>query len=125
MNLRNPLLWIDGLSALLAGSVVLILIDWFVKWYRLPYELLTLVSVVNLIYASYAISLAVYLRRIKLMIVLLVVANLVWAAVCVGFVIVYGKTMSIFGFAHLLGEALFVVCLAGLEWRYRAFLENK
>jgi hypothetical protein len=53
---------------------------------------------------------------------LLVAANLAWVPVCVALAVAYRAVATPFGFAHLLGEALFVGGLALLEWRHRALL---
>ncbi len=55
---------------------------------------------------------------------LLVVANLTWALLCLRWVFVFSQTASPFGLAHLLLEALFVGGLACLEWRWRELLQT-
>ena len=58
------------------------------------------------------------------MIVLLVVANATWGGLCVLTAAVLTGTASMFGLAHLVGEGVFVVGLAGLEWSQREQLHT-
>jgi hypothetical protein len=122
MDARRRILWVDGLAALVAGTVVLLISGWLSAWYRLPKELLLVVGGVNLGYASYSLSLAARSIRPAKLIVLLVVANLLWAIVCLILAVLYSDTASLFGLAHLVGEGLFVGGLACLEWRWRNLL---
>ena len=122
MDFRRKILWIDGLGAAVAGVAVLLASCWLEEWYRLPRDLLFTIGVVNVAYASYSLSLVVRTKRPKTLIVLLVVANLTWATICLGLAVVFSKTASPFGLVHLVGEALFVGGLACLEWRWRELL---
>src|SRR3990167_8753048 len=65
---------------------------------------------------------AVSLRPMAAALVLLVVANALWALLCMRWALLYGPTASLLGVLHLLVEALFVGTLALLEWRWRAHL---
>ena len=122
MIVRQWVLWIDATAAALAGVVVLFVSGWLSGWYGLPQELLISIGVVNLVYASYSGSLAMRMRRPKALILFLVSANLLWSVVCVILALIYRDTATLFGLAHLLGEALFVGGLGGLEWRWRDLL---
>ena len=122
MIVRQWVLWIDATAAALAGVVVLFVSGWLSGWYGLPQELLISIGVVNLVYASYSSSLAMRMRRPKALILFLVSANLLWSVVCVVLALIYRDTATLFGLAHLLGEALFVGGLGGLEWRWRDLL---
>ncbi len=124
MDFRPKILWIDGLGAAVAGIAVLLAGHWLEEWYRLPKDLLFFIGVVNVVYASYSLSLVVRAKRPKTLIVLLVVANLTWAPICLGLAIVFCKTASPFGLAHLVGEAFWVGGLACLEWRWRELLRT-
>ena len=120
----RKLLWVDGLAGLIAGVAMLLARIWLQEWYRLPMNLLLLNVAANLTYASYSLSLAMRTRRPKVLILLLIVANLMWAVLCLRWIFVYAGTASLFGLAHLLAEALFVGGLAGLEWRWREQLQT-
>ncbi len=124
MDIRRRLLWIDGLAALIAGAVVLLISGWLSEWYGLPRELLLFIGLVNVAYAANSISLAARSARPAKLILLLVIANLTWTTVCLILAITYRETITLFGFAHLVGEALFVGCLACLEWRWRELLRT-
>jgi len=122
MYVPRRLLWVDCTAGALAGAAMFVLSGWLSSLYALPRGLLVFMGAVNLLYAAYSLSLAVRARRPKDLVNLLVFANGAWAAVCLGWAGVFAETASLFGFAHLIGEALFVGGLAGLEWRYRDLL---
>lgn len=124
MDLRRRLLWIDGLAGAVVGIVVLMLGGWLSEWYQLPRDLLVLMGLANLAYASYSLSLAMRSKRPRFLIRLLVVANLTWAVACLRWAVVFSDNASIFGLAQLVGEALFVGGLACLEWRWRELLRT-
>lgn len=113
------LLWIDCTAAAVAGVAVLTLGGWLSRLYALPHELLLFTGGVNLLYGAYSFSLAVRMQRPMSLIKLLVGANLGWAVVCLGLAVAYGSQATLFGIAHLAGEALFVGGLAVLEWTQR------
>ncbi len=116
------LLWIDCIAGALAGVAVLLLLDWLAALYGMPRELLVFIGVANVLYASYSFSLAVRRTRSPDLLNALIVANGVWALVCIGMAVRWAGTASLFGLAHLLAEALFVGGLARLEWTWRAQL---
>lgn len=120
----RKLLWVDSLTGAIVGVIVLLAITWLREWYRLPMNLLLLNGAANLTYACYSLSLAMRTRRPKVLILLLIVANLTWAVLCLRWAFVYAGTASLFGLAHLIGEALFVGGLASLEWRWREQLRT-
>jgi hypothetical protein len=122
MNWRSKLLHFDSFGGLTVGVVVLLLSQWLSAWYGLPRGFVIFVALVNIAYGSYSFSLLVRKKRPRRLIVLLVVANLVWAVLCLVWVTVFAQTATVFGIALLLLEALYVGGLAYLEWRYREFL---
>lgn len=113
------LLWVDCIAGALAGVTVLMLSGWLSGLHGLPRELLLLNGAANVLYASYSFSLAKRARRPRSLINLLVLANLAWAVVCLWLVSVFAGSATVFGIGHLVGEAVFVGGLAGLEWRWR------
>ena len=117
-------LWVDCLGGLIAGAVVIVLVGWLSELYGLPRELLLFVGTANLCYGAYSLSLALRRRRPRALIVTLVVANTMWAVGCAISGLVLLRTASMFGLAHLFGEALFVGWLALLEWQRRADLSS-
>jgi hypothetical protein len=113
------LLWIDCIAGALAGVLVLLFSGWLSSLHALPRELLLANGAMNLLYASFSFSLAVRARRPRSLINVLVFANLSWAIVCLCLVTVFAGSATAFGIGHLVGEAVFVGGLAGLEWRWR------
>jgi hypothetical protein len=122
MNWRYRLLRIDSLGGLSVGFIMLLLSNWLASWYGLPRGFIIFIALVNLAYGCYSFSLLVRVKRPLSLIVVLVVANLVWAVLCMLWTVIFAQTASFFGIAHLLGEAVFVGGLAYLEWRYRDLL---
>lgn len=116
------LLWIDGCAAAAAAVLLLAFGPWLQSWYGLPAALLQLIAVVSLGYAAYSLSLARLSTRPAWALVLLVLANALWALLCARWAWQYWGTASLLGVLHLLAEALFVGTLAMLEWRWRGRL---
>ena len=116
------LLWIDCIAGALAGVAMLLLLDWLAALYGMPTDLLVFIGIANVLYASYSLSLAIRRTRTQLLLNALIVANSVWALLCVGLAVRWAGTATLFGMAHLLAEALFVGRLASLEWKWRALL---
>ena len=116
------LLWIDCIAGALAGVAMLLLLDWLAALYGMHRELLVFIGVANVLYASYSLSLSIRRTRTPLMLNALILANGVWALVCIGLAMRWAGTATMFGMAHLLAEALFVGRLASLEWKWRGLL---
>jgi hypothetical protein len=119
MPIMRNLLWVDCIAGALAGVLVLLFSGWLSSLHALPRELLLLNGAVNLLYASYSFSLAARARRPRSLIKVLVFANLSWAVVCLCLVAGFAGSATVFGIGHLVGEAMFVGGLAGLQWRWR------
>lgn len=124
MNGWRRLLWVDCTAGAVVGAVTLSASGWLSGWYGLPQSFLLLTGAVNLAYASYSFSLAVRSRRPLPLILLLVVANLAWAAAMVRWAVVFRETATPLGLIQLIGEALFVGGLGLLEWRWRNLLRT-
>ena len=116
---KANLLWIDSLGGLTVGIAMLLLLGWLIPWYQLPQDLILLIGTMNVLYGLYSLSLAVRVKRPKALILLLIVANAVWALACVRWATIYVGEASISGFVHLSAEALIVGGLAVLEWKWR------
>jgi len=113
------LLWIDSVAGLVAGSLVILLSSWLSEVYGVPRALLLCIGAANLVFGAYSGTLARRVRRPRGMIVLLVVANALWAVGCVVAAVMLTGRISVFGLLHLVGEGVFVGVLAVLEWRAR------
>ncbi|MEX2501783.1 MAG: hypothetical protein WD336_05355 [Trueperaceae bacterium] len=116
---RARLLWVDASAAAVAGALVLAFRGWFERLHALPLEVLLFVRSANVLYAAYASTLARRPGRTLRQIGGLVGANAVWVLVCLALVVRHGEHASVFGIAHLLGEAVFVGTLAVMEWDQR------
>lgn len=112
----------DCTAAAVGGVVVLALSGWLSRLHVLPRELLLFTGGVNLLYASYSFTLARRARRPMFLIQLLVYANAAWVVVCLSLAAAFWGKASLFGIAHLVGEAIFVGGLAAVEWSQRSQL---
>ena len=117
---RN-IIYLDGLAGGLAGLLELALLDWLTQLHNLPKQLVLFICAANLIYGAYSLNLARNIRRgvwpKRLWFDLLIFGNASWAVVCLVLIAMYWSTISIFGIAHLLLEAAFVLFLAVFERR--------
>lgn len=118
-NWASRLPWIDGVAALTVGALLLLLRRVLVDFYGLSLELVTLIGMVNVVYAAPGLILGAVRRRPAWLLSGLIAANLAWAIACVAIATHVWSSASLFGLAQIIGEGLFVTCLAGLEARYR------
>lgn len=125
MYLLRNLLWVDCIAGALAGAAMLVLGGWLGELYGVPRGLLRFMGAANLLYASYSFSLALRTTRPPELILLLVLANLAWAAVCLTLAVVFRDSADPLGMAHLIAEAAFVGGLACLEWNQRDRLTRR
>ncbi|MEM9185356.1 MAG: hypothetical protein AAGB00_02535 [Planctomycetota bacterium] len=119
MKPPRDLLWLDGLAGLAAGVVVLPLSGVIAAWHEMPLGWWLLNGVMNLVYASYSLSIARLRRRPAGLVAVIAAGNLLWAGVCVGAATWFRATATPIGLAHLLLEAAFVGSLGAVEWRAR------
>lgn len=119
MQLVKSLLWIDCFAGATAGIIVVLASAWLSDLYSVPQKLLLLMGVVNLLYACYSFSLAVNSKRSRFFIKMLILANAIWAFVCLGIAAQFSGSMTLPGYIHLGGEAVFVGGLAITEWKWR------
>ncbi len=120
--MRDKILWLDSLAGLAVGILVLSLSNWLSTFLGLPRDLLHVTGAANLIYGCYSLTLAMRKHRPMTGIKFLVFANLSWTVACVVFFFLYRENATVFGKVLLLGEGLFVGCLAVFEWKWRADL---
>jgi hypothetical protein len=118
------LLWIDCGAGALAGVAALILYPWLAALYALPPGAVIALGVANLCYAAGSFSLARRAARPAPLVAALAAANLGWAVVCVVLAVAFLGSVTWFGLAHLLGEAVFVGGLGTVEWRHRRELRS-
>lgn len=122
IRMSRSLLWIDCSGGLIGGVLMLSLSGWLSRLYALPVGLLVVMGLANLAYAAFSFSLARRRIRPRALVMVLVIANASWAALCALTAVVVAGQASAFGMAHLLGECLVVGGLAALEWRSRELL---
>ena len=118
VTMKN-LLWVDCIAGLTVGIGVLLLHGWLSQMYNLSSALVLAMGIANLLYGCYSLSLALRSKRPKNLIRGLAIANMAWGVFCVLLVIIFRDTASVFAYAVLLFEAVFVGGLGLLEWRYR------
>lgn len=111
------LLWVDCIAGLFVGVVVLLLHGWLSHMYQLPTNLVLIIGLANLLYGCYSLSLSLRKKRPRNLIRALAIANMSWGVICVIIVGAFRETASIFAYATLLFEAVFVGGLGALEWR--------
>jgi hypothetical protein len=119
MRTIGRLLWADCTAGALAGIAMLTLGGWLARVYALPHGLLLVMGAANLLYACYSFTLARRSHPPIPLVTLLVLANAAWAVACLVLAVRFAGPASAWGTAHLVGEAVFVGGLAGLEWRAR------
>lgn len=110
------LLWIDGIAAICSGLMVFLFRSSLSVFLNLPQSLLKTMAFISVGYAAYSLHLA--LRKVKPLSLLkiLVLANSVWAIVCLSLMCYHFNMTNLLGKGYFLLEALFVAGLALLEW---------
>ncbi len=124
MDFRSRILWIDGIGGAVVGLVVLALHGWLASLYQLPIEFILFMGLINLLYGCYSLPLAFRKKRPLHLIIILIIGNLAWAALCFWWAYSFRETASIFGMIHLIGEGIYVGGLGLVEWRWRKYLQT-
>lgn len=129
MNARaNAILRLDSAAGFVVGIVVLTFHGWLARLYALPASLVIFTGVANVVYASYSGALVARVASKSVpsrrAIDVLIIANLVWAAVCTVLLVMNCDSASRIGMAVLAVEAAFVGALAFAENRYVRPLTN-
>ncbi len=75
--------WIDGFAALSAGALMFVFRGLLSDFYGLPYQLVTTIALVNILYSVFGLTLGLLRRRPAWLLTALISANLVWAAACI------------------------------------------
>ncbi len=118
-RLSTSLLWIDCTGGLIAGILMLSFSEWLSALHVLPIGLIVTMGVANVVYGTFSFSLARRALRPPKLLLLLVVANSLWAVLCAVTAVVVAADASIFGISHLALESVYVGGLGALQWRYR------
>ncbi len=122
MNQYEKILWIDGGAAIVVGTFVLLVHELLSSLYGLPTYIVLILASGNLLYSIYSLTLALKPSRRLLAIKTLVLGNLIWATFCLSVVYVHYATATQIGLFFISFEAVFVIVLAILEWRWRYLL---
>jgi hypothetical protein len=113
------ILWADFTAGAVVGAILLVLSAWLEAIYSIPRSVLLIMGAAALLYASFALALAVHPAPPPARVALLGSANLVWSALCVILAVAMLSAASWLGLAHLAAEAGFVFWLGINELRYR------
>jgi hypothetical protein len=124
MRAARSLLWIDCSGGLIVGALVLAVYPWLSTLYALPAGFVLAMGVANLAYGGYAFSLARRAVRPRVLLRLLVAANIAWAVLCVTATAMFATRASAFGIATLLLEGAYVGGLGLLEWKHLDALQT-
>lgn len=116
VTIKN-LFWIDGLAALLSGTIVILCKNWFSILSNLPNNLLRNMAIIAFVYALYSITNAVLKTNSKPVFGFLIFANSLYALFCLLLLIFYYKSINGFGISFLLFDAYVVSMLAFIEYR--------
>ena len=86
MDLRNKIIWVDGLAALTVGFVVLLFYPMISGIYRVSEGVIIFIASANLLYGTYSFCLAMQKNKSIRSVQLLVIGNLLWSVVCVSLI---------------------------------------
>lgn len=111
------LFWIDGLAALISGTIVFLCKNWFSSLSNLPNNLLQNMAIIAFVFASFSITNAVLKTNSKSVFGFLIVANLVYVLFCIMLLIFYFKSINWYGISFLLFDMAVVLMLALIEYR--------
>jgi hypothetical protein len=113
----KKLLWIDGIAALLAGTILLVFSYRLAVLFNLPETVVRIQGFISLAYSCFSINLARKKTNPKPRLYLLVVANAGYALFGICLLLYFFKIASVYGILYLVAEILFIGALAFLEWR--------
>ena len=118
-SLHDRILWLDCFGGLIVGAAVLAISVQLSELENLPLRLVLGMGIVNVLYGSYSLFVALQKPRAMRLVETLAIANVAWLIVCVAFVLIWAKQISSFGIFHLLGEGMYVAVLGFIEWRWK------
>lgn len=120
-GVARAVLWADAVAAGCAGLVLLAARESLADWFGLSVQLVAGNGIANWAYASYSGTLAALtalgVTPSRRSLGALVLANWVWALVCVVLVLRNWETGTALGFAYLAIEGVFVAALGCVEYR--------
>jgi hypothetical protein len=111
----NRLIWIDCAAAFVAGLFLLILKSKLAPFFNIPESLLTNMMLVAFVFSCYSFYLANQNPKPKILLKTLVFGNAMYALLCLGLLLSYSKTASVFGIGYFIFDAMIVGFLAIVE----------
>lgn len=117
MTFRNNLLRIDATAGLTVGVFMFALFPFLLTLYGMPTWMLATMGAANLAYGSYSFTLARSAVRTRARLTFLVIANAMWAVLCMIAAVIAAQQLTMLGIGTLVFEGAFVGTLAMLEWR--------
>ena len=124
-TLRQRLLWIDGIGALVVGAGFVLLAPWLADLFGFSVGFTRLLGAVNLGYGSFSLPLARAAVRPMWRLRALAAANMAWGVVFAILIAQLWGEASVFGLLHLGLEGAYVAGLGALEWRWREGLRTR
>lgn len=115
---KQGILWFDAVGGLSVGGLVLVFSPWLGELLGLPTAFVVFLAVANLAYGCFSASLVRMRVRPRQLLYALAGANCLWALLCCAYVFWFRETITVFGAAHLVLEAVYVGGLGVLEWRW-------
>jgi hypothetical protein len=107
---------VDGLGALVTASLLFLVLTNFQKHFGMPCEVLSLLSVVALIFSIYSTLCFLFLKENwGLFLKVIMVANLLYCFLSIGIVIYCYSVLTAFGLTYFLVEIAVVVGLVLIE----------
>ncbi|BDA77459.1 hypothetical protein LPTSP3_g03890 [Leptospira kobayashii] len=128
MKQPNNIILADSISAFIGGIVTLALSSLLSEWYHLSSALILFIGFVNILYGCYSGFISFRLLSGNYIknefVIILIIANSLWAGHCFTQVWYLQDISSIFGLLHLGLEGLYVIGLAYLEVKFLLSILN-
>lgn len=107
---------IDGLGATLTAILLITVLRTFNKYFGMPPQALTILSIAALILVIYSFSCFLFSNDYPQRFLRpLIVANLTYCLSTLGFVIYYSDRLTTLGFAYFIGEVLIICGVVHIE----------
>ena len=123
ITIKN-LFWIDGLAALLSGTIVILCKNWFAQISNMPINLLQNMAIIAFVFASFSITNAILITNTKSVFGFLIFANSLYVLFCLLLLNFYYKSINGYGISFLIFDMAVVSMLAFIEYRI-VFLKSQ
>ncbi|TGN13166.1 hypothetical protein [Leptospira ilyithenensis] len=122
MKNQKLIILTDSISALIAGLFTLALSSKISDWYQWPDELTLFMGFINIMYGCYSGFISIRLLSgnfiLKENVIILILANCLWAGHCFTQIWYLQNISSIYGLSQLGFEGIYVIGLAYLEAKF-------